>query len=104
MEALLYSEGLNHINFAPSTEAEEILQNVKCILATTKFSVPLDRDFGIDASMVDMPMEVAKAQLVSEIIMAVAKYEPRAAVTDISFEAEIDGILKPKVRLRINET
>ena len=84
--------------------AKEILQNIKCILSTVKFSVPLDRDFGIDASMVDMPMDVAKAQLASEIIMAVAKYEPRAAVTNIDWEHDIDGILKPKVQVRIDET
>ena len=100
----LIAGGLNHINFAPATVAEEILQNIKCILSTVKFSVPLDRDFGIDASMVDMPMDVAKAQLASEIVMAVAKYEPRAAVTNIDWEHDIDGILKPKVQVRIDET
>ena len=104
MDYLIAAGGLSNINFAPTTESEEILQNVRCIMATTKFSVPLDRDFGIDADMVDMPIDYAKAQLASEIVTAIAKYEPRAAVTDISFDANIAGILIPKVKVRINET
>ena len=34
------------IDFAPATKIEEILQNVRTILGTVKFSVPLDREFG----------------------------------------------------------
>lgn len=92
------------IDFAPATEAEEILQNIRCLLSTTKYSVPLDRDFGIDASYLDAPMEVAKAKMVSEIILAVARDEPRAAVTSIDWEATIDGILRAKVQVKINES
>ena len=47
--------GQTQINFAPKTVVEEVLQNVRCILRTTKFSVPLDRDLGIDAEPLDMP-------------------------------------------------
>jgi len=104
MEYLIQAGGLSNINFSPATVVEEILQNIKCILNTTKFSVPLDRDFGIDASFIDMPMDVAKAQFVSEVILAVARYEPRAAVTNIDWEHDIDGILRPKVQVRIDET
>ena len=104
MEYLITAGDQSNINFAPESEPEEILQNVRCIMATTKFSVPLDRDFGIDADMVDMPIDYAKAQLASEIVTAIAKYEPRAAVTDISFDANTAGILIPKVKVRINET
>lgn len=104
MEAFITAGDLSKINFAPATEAEEILQNVRCILSTTKFSVPLDRDFGIDADMVDMPVDYAKAQLASEFVTAIAKYEPRAAVSDITFEANLQGRLVPKVKVMINET
>lgn len=89
------------ISFSPGTEVEEILQNVRTILTTVKGSIPLDRNFGIDASYVDQPMSAARAKLASEIITAVKKYEPRAAVTSISFEGTEDGILKPKVQVKI---
>lgn len=92
------------IDFAPATETEEILQNLRTILATTAGSVPLDRAFGVDASYVDRPMEKARAMLVSEIIVKIRKYEPRVTVTSVDFEADMDGILKPKVQVKINGT
>ena len=92
------------IDFAPATVAEEILHNVRCIFNTIKYSVPLDRDLGLDVTYLDKPIETAKAKMVSDIILAIAKYEPRAAVTSITWEATIDGILTPKVRLTINES
>lgn len=94
---------LSEINFAPATEVEEILQNVRCILSTTKFSVPLDRDFGLDATYLDKPLEVAKAKMASDIVLAISEYEPRVTVSDILFEADLDGILKAKVQVVINE-
>lgn len=91
------------INFAPTTEAEEILQNVRTIISTPKFSVPLDREFGIDCSVLDRPMPVAQAQLASDIITAIKDYEPRASVSGITYEATIDGNLRPKVQVTIED-
>lgn len=91
------------VDFSPATEAEEILQNIRYILSTIKNSVPLDRELGIDASFLDKPMEVAKAKLTSEIVMAIAKYEPRATVTNITWTSDIDGKLYPKVQVRLSE-
>lgn len=90
------------IDFAPETEAAEILQNVRTILATTVGSVPLDRAFGVDASCLDRPMAKARAMLASEIIMKIRKYEPRVTVTSVDFEEDMDGILRPKVQVKIN--
>ena len=39
------------INFAPASTAEEVIQNVRTILTTTVYSVPLDRNFGINPDM-----------------------------------------------------
>lgn len=91
------------INFAPASEAEEILQNVRTIITTPKFSVPLDRDFGINCSVVDRAIPVAQAQLASDIITAIREYEPRVVVTGITYEATDDSNLKPKVQVIINE-
>lgn len=97
-------EKTGNINFSPQNEVEEVLQNVGIILATTKGSVPLDRDFGIDGSYVDAPMPAAKAKLASEIMNAVQKYEPRATITSIDFTGSIDGVLKPRIEVSINGT
>lgn len=92
------------VSFAPDTEVEEILQNVRTILSTIKGSVPLDRDFGVDASYLDRPINVAKAMLSSEIIKAIRNYEPRVTITAVDFTANLDGILKPKIEVSINGT
>lgn len=92
------------IDWAPENEVEEVLQNVRTILSTVKGSVPLDRDFGIDGSYVDMPMPAAKAKLASEIMQAIQKYEPRATVTSIEFTGDENGTLQPRIEVRINGT
>lgn len=92
------------ISFAPATELEEILQNLRCILSTTKFSVPLDRDFGIDASFVDRPMPAAQAKMSASIVEAIKTYEPRVTVTAIEWEGSPDGILRPKVQVMIGDS
>ena len=91
------------IDFAPAAEAAEIMQNLRTIISTTKYSVSLDRDFGVDASYVDKPTAVAEAMLADEIITAIQKYEPRVSVEGISFTADIDGQLIPKVQVKIND-
>ena len=95
------------IKFAPASKAEEIAQNVRTILTTPKYSVPLDREFGLSVTMLDAPLPVAQARLTAEIIAALHKWEPRVRVTHVSFvnsAAEaMDGKLIPKVRYKIIE-
>lgn len=97
-------ERVGDITMAPANEIEEVLQNVRTILSTVKGSVPLDRDFGIDSSYVDLPMPAAKAKLASEIMEAVKKYEPRATITSVEFEGDENGTLRPRIEVEINGT
>lgn len=90
------------INFAPATLAEEVLQNVRMIISTVKYSVPMDREFGIDGAVVDRPVNVAKAHLTNEIFRAVRRYEPRAEITDIDFDGAGSGQLTPRIKIRVN--
>lgn len=91
------------IDFAPASEYAEILQNIRTILSTPVYSVPLVRSFGVNAEFVDMPLPIARAKIGQEIIIGIRKYEPRVTVTRITWEADQDGILKPKVEVRIND-
>ena len=92
---------LEQINFAPSTIQEEVIQNIKTLLSTMKFTVPLDRNLGIIADALDEPMPVAMAKISSDVIDAISEYEPRAKVTQISFDGDIDGKLIPRLRIEI---
>ena len=90
-----------NIDFAPSTEYEEILQNVKTICTTIKGTVPLDREFGIDGGIVDIPANIAKAQISAKIIEAVRLYEPRANVVKVTFRESDSQEVLPVVSIRI---
>lgn len=91
------------INFAPATLAEEVMQNVRMIISTVKYSVPMDREFGIDGAVIDRPVNVAKAHLSNEIFRAVRRYEPRAVIESIDFDGDESGQLTPKIKVQINE-
>jgi len=90
------------IDFAPATVVEEVIQNVRTIVTTIKYSIPLDREFGIDGAVVDLPINVAKARLTNEIFRAVRRYEPRAVIESITFKGEETGRLIPTVGVSIN--
>lgn len=97
----------SQVDFAPSDEVREILQNVRTILSTRKGSVPLDRDFGLTWTHIDKPMSVAKMLMRSEVIDAIEEYEPRTTVVSVDFDEDtasaMDGILKPRVVVQIGE-
>ena len=93
---------LKDIIFIPASEYEEILQNVRTIITTMKKTVPMDREFGIDGELIDLPIAAAQAKLTGAIVAAVAKYEPRAQVVSVDYEGkETDGTLQPKVRIKL---
>ncbi len=89
------------MNLFTTNEQEQIKRNVELILSTVKGSVPLNRDFGLDISFVDMPTAKVAALARKQIYEQVKKYEPRATIKSISFKIdEIDGIVKPKVEIK----
>ena len=91
------------INFAPSNLVEEVAQNVRTICTTSKYSVPLDRLFGVNAVIVDRPTPRAIAEMQAELIQAIRKFEPRCRVKKVSFDGDLDGKLIAKVRIEIRE-
>lgn len=93
----------NEINFYPANVVEEVAQNVRTICTTQKYSVPMDRLFGVDASIVDRPTPKAIAQMQAELIQAIRKFEPRCRVKKVSFDGDVDGKLTAKVRIEIKD-
>lgn len=81
-----------------NVDIQGLSESLKILFSTPVGSVVLDRDFGIDWSVMDMPLQKAKAFLTIEYIEKVKRYEPRVKVIQVSFEiSSIEGILKPKV-------
>lgn len=83
-------------------------QALRVIMSTFMFSVPLDRAFASTGSFVDAPLPHAAAARIAELTEAIEKYEPRVAVSHISFvskKASIgdigDGRVFPVLRFRL---
>lgn len=91
----------NEIDFAPASLEREIMQNIRTIFSTSKYSVPLDREFGLNAVMLDEPQNLARALLMNEIAESIEKYEPRVKVTSIEFTGDNTGLTKPLIRFVI---
>lgn len=104
MSYLLTANQKPTINLAPKTTVEEVLQNVRTIISTIRYEIPLDRGFGINGDVIDMPMQQAQAKLTQEIFRAVRQYEPRAIIESISFTSDASGKMVPKVEVSIRET
>lgn len=102
---MIVTNDLQVVDFYPATVVDEIVQNVRTILSTSVFSVPLDRRFGINADFIDSPMyEEVETRLQSEIFTAITTFEPRVIVDSISIAYEPEtGRLRPTVDIRIKE-
>lgn len=74
------------INLAPGSTKEAVLQNVAVILSTPKFTVPLDRGFGLSQRFIDARTPSSRALLIAEVYEAIEEYEPRARVLSVTFE------------------
>ena len=93
------------INWFPSTVVEEIIQNVAVLMTTIEGTVPLDRNLGITAKIIDEPHPRAMMELSVHLVNAIQEYEPRVQVLEVGFApnelAALDGKLYPEMVVRI---
>ena len=82
---------------------KSVMQNVQNILRTVLGTVPMYREFGIDARFVDTPINVATPIIYATIREAIEEFEPRCEVIDIDFVPDLSnpGALLPTVTVRI---
>ena len=79
--------------------AKEIYESLSLLYSTPAGTVVLDREYGIDWSLLDHPIPIAKALLTAEYINKTNYYGPNVNVSEVNIDVE-DGILKPKVVIR----
>jgi len=105
MSYLVSSRDIGKIKLLESDTVTSVMQNIAIILSTKRGTVPLYREFGLPMNFVDKPIPVAKALAVAEITEAIAEFEPRARLKDITFEIDEDvpGKLIPTVEVEIND-
>lgn len=85
------------VDFSPLTLAEEVGQNIRYILSTALGSAPLAREVGIDFGMIDDPYPIAMARMTAEIYAAVGEQEPRAVITEVSFNGTIMDVATGRI-------
>ena len=69
--------------FKPATTEEEVMQNVENFVSRIKYNIPLAREKGIIAENIDKPQEIAKAELVADILDEIDREEPRYKVSEV---------------------
>lgn len=90
------------VNFDPESEAVEIAQNLRMIMNTPKFSVPLHRDFGLNFAGLDEPIMRVQAEIRRDLINAIAEFEPRVQIVSIEFTgSSAEGRLQPSIQFKI---
>lgn len=66
---------------------EAIAQNIRIIVTTLAWSVPLDRAFAHAGAFIDAPTPYAVARKIAELTEAIEANEPRVKVESIRFAA-----------------
>ena len=94
---------IRQLAMSETDTVRNILQCVKCILSTRKGTVPLYREFGVDMSYIDKPMQIARQMMYVAVAEAVQEFEPRVEVVDVFTQNDTDnpGRMIPTVEVRI---
>jgi phage baseplate assembly protein W len=93
----------NNITFG-ATGVLAVMQNVRTILTTRKGTQPLDRDFGISSDFLDSPALLTRAKAEQEFFLALRKYEPRAVLKGVRWDADLkSGKFWPDVLIQVVE-
>lgn len=80
----------------------DICKNINTLFSTVAGTVVFDREYGIDNTIFDLPVNMMKSRLTVEYINKVKKYEPRASVKEVIFNYnEKEGIVYPKVVIEL---
>lgn len=88
-----------------ATGMAAICQNIKIIILTFRYSIPLDRAFAHDAKPLDSPGPLVTARLTGALIDAIEKYEKRVKVDSLEWIGSAsegqDGIFRPKITFHL---
>lgn len=86
-----------------SDEVSDILRCLRTLYASREGEQALDREFGIDYSFLDYPVEAAQPMFTAEVVEKTARYEKRARVLRVEWLSSNagQGNLMPKVVIEI---
>lgn len=80
----------------------DALRCLHTLYGTREGTQPLDRNFGLDATIVGRPIEVVKNLYALDVIEKTKKYEPRVKVREVTFEV-VEDTLIPTIHIEKGE-
>lgn len=92
-----------------ATGMDAVIQNIRMILLTLCYSIPLERKFAHDGKMIDSPAPQETWRKTAELIDAIEKYEPRVKVHKLDFvyhdiQGQLkEGTLTPKISFSLKK-
>lgn len=87
---------------APESVDAEIIQNIRLLLNTDRYDIPLARDMGRITDQLGERIQIAKMREFQNILDLIEKYEPRAKVLSVEFDTDSDrGRLIPIVEVEM---
>ena len=80
----------------------EVIERLQILLSTPKGTVCYDRQFGIDISVLDLPLPIARVKYLAECVEAIKHYEPEVTITDtvFSYNKSLDGKFQLKLVIK----
>lgn len=85
-------------------EIDDISRCLSNLYSTRAGSIPLNRDFGLSWSSLDMTTPDCQSDFALEVISKTDKYEPRVTVTEVTFETSADGKVVPTIHIEKGDT
>ena len=82
--------------FADDRQAD-LDRQLSLLLTTPVQTMPLDREFGLDMSFVDLPSEASKAAYVAELTEKIPLFFPSLRLQQVNWQADAEGHVLAKV-------
>ncbi|MCI8570262.1 MAG: GPW/gp25 family protein [Lachnospiraceae bacterium] len=89
-----------NLNGFPEDEAEDIRRCLETLYTVRTGEQPLDREFGIDNSFLDQPINIAKNLFTLEVIEKTKRYEKRVEVEEVEYRFNGAGQMAPVIFLK----
>lgn len=89
-----------NLNGFPEEEAEDIRRCLETLYTVRTGEQPLDREFGIDNSFLDQPVNIAKNLFTLEVIEKTRRYEKRVEVEEVEYRFDGAGQMVPVIFLK----
>lgn len=105
MEIIINDKNEKNYNFKPKNKIIEIQQNLENIISRVKGNIPLARHKGISIENIDLPQEMLRAKLITEIDDEIEREESRFKLEEakLNYDKSINGIVGSTIKGEINE-